>query len=823
MRVAVVAPEPVPAMWGGTERAVEAMRRAIDDTDAHEAELVKVPVDETNLPGLIDGYRSFAHLDLSRFDRVISVKYPAWMVDHPDHVVHMFHPLRGLYDGYEAFGLPLIASPQSARAREILELIGTRNDRVALDEFFLLFAALVASEGPEAPDLAFPGPFARAVVHWLDAIALTPPRVQEHFAISTTVAIRPEYFPAGINTRVLPLPTDLPLSRLPDAPGTTLFTASRLDAPKRIALIIDAMAHVSAPVRLRIAGTGPLGDSLRTRAAGDSRIEFLGFVPEDELITHYRDAIAVPFVPDDEDQGLICGEAASQGTPVITCTDSGGPTEFVIDGVNGLITEPTPEALGRALDRVTADPEWARSLGRAAHRRAAGRTWRETVGVLLGESTPRLRRRRDSMTGSERVGTSPGGFRQRPRALVLATYGIDQPGHGGELRVHHLCRSLASSMDVDVLALVATPGTRTSTTQVAPGLTSTIIPRGRRQARIEDDLGLLAGQPITDILAGVDAHFTPVFMDRLRSLASRADLVVLAQPFLHPALAKAKVDLPFLVDTQNVEIDLRTQSLGDSPVASPVLDMLGRVEHDALLGAVAVSACSAADADRLAELYGLERSSITVIPNGTTVPKRFRDPESRRRARRRWFTRLHWTWGSSGTEELGVFFGSWHLPNLDAAEFLIGLAEESPELFIVSAGNHGTAFADRTLPDNIIFPGVVSDTVKSTLLSCASVALNPMRIGSGTNLKLIESLGHAVPTISTPFGARGLGLSHGRELLVVEPDDFVSAARDVFADPSAAAIRARAGWEFAQHFDWDVIGADYRHLVGGILGVPLAA
>ncbi|HET8931564.1 MAG TPA: glycosyltransferase, partial [Acidimicrobiales bacterium] len=609
----------------------------------------------------------------------------------------------------------------------------------------------------------------------------------------------------------------------PEVPGTTLFTASRLDAPKRIGLIIDAMAHVSAPVRLRIAGTGPLGDALRARAAGDRRIEFLGFVPDDELIAQYRDAIAVPFVPDDEDQGLICGEAASQGTPVVTCSDSGGPTEFVVDGVNGLITEPTPEALGHALDRVAADPEWARILGRAAHRRAAGRTWREAVGVLIGESTPRLRRRHEPVSDRPGKVTSPGGFRQRRRALVLATYGIDDPGHGGELRVHHLCRSLAPSMDVDVLALVASPGTRATTTQVAPGLTSTVIPRGRRQARIEDDLGLLAGQPITDILAGVDAHFTAPFLERLRSLASRADLVVLAQPFLHPALAKAKVDLPFLVDTQNVEIDLRTQSLGDSPVAPPILDMLRRVEHDALVGAVAVSACSAADADRLAELYGLERSSIVVIPNGTTVPKQFRDPEARIRARRRWFTRLHWTWGSPGAEELGVFFGSWHLPNLDAAEFLIGLADDCPELFVVSAGNHGTAFAHRTLPDNIIFPGVVSDTVKSPLLSCASVALNPMRIGSGTNLKLIESLGHGVPTISTPFGARGLDLTDGRELLLVDPEGFLSAARDVFADPSAAAVRARAGWEFAQDFGWDVIGAAYRELVGGLLGVPLAA
>src|SRR5690606_23541301 len=135
------------------------------------------------------------------------------------------------------------------------------------------FAALIADEGEDAPDLVFPGPFARAVVHWLDRIALTPPRVRAHYAISATVAVRPEYVPPGIRPRVLPLPTDLPLEAPPAEPGTALFTASRLDAPKRIGLIIDAMAHVRAPVRLRIAGTGPMADELQARAAGDDRIE----------------------------------------------------------------------------------------------------------------------------------------------------------------------------------------------------------------------------------------------------------------------------------------------------------------------------------------------------------------------------------------------------------------------------------------------------------------------------------------------------------------------------------------------------------------------
>lgn len=821
MKIAIVAPRPDPPLWGGTERAVESMRRAAEATGRIEVELIKLPVDESNLPGLIDAYRRFAELDVSRFDRVISVKYPAWMVDHPDHVVHMFHPLRGLYDAYETFGLPLIASPHSPQARHLLDLIGQRHDRRALQDFFVAFEAFVSTRGPDDPDLVFPGPFARAVVHWLDRIALTPPRTRAHFAISATVAARREYFPDGIRPLILPLPTDLPLHRPGFEPGSGLFTASRLHAPKRLDLLIDAMAHVDAPVHLSIAGSGPEEAHLRARAAGDPRIEFLGFLDDEELIRRYRDAIAVPFVPDDEDQGLICVEAASQGTPTVTCTDSGGPTEFVVDGVNGLVAAPSPEALGRALQRIAGDPVWARRMGHNAFRRATTRTWADVIATLV--AAPRTEPpQADRSPGGARSGRAFSGIPRRPKALVLATYGIDHPGHGGQLRVHHLCRALAETMDVEVLALVSTPG-EASTIRIAPGLTSTTIPRAPRQATIEDDLGILAGQPVTDILAGVDAHLTPEFLEQLSRSGAAADLVVLAQPFLHPALDKAGIRLPYLVDTQNVEIDLRAQSLGDSPATTPLLDTLRRVEGDALRDALAVSACSRADADRLTELYGLTPGSIAVIPNGTTVPDTFSGAKARARAAQRWISRFRWNRGPAEVDRLGVFFGSWHPPNLDAAEFLVELAGRRRDLFIVSAGNHGSAFADRNGPPNIVFPGVVSEATKHALFAAASVALNPMRIGSGTNLKLIEFLGHGVPTVTTPFGARGLTLTHGHELLLAEPEDFDTALDEVFTDADATDRRCRAGWEFAKAYDWRVIGTGFRNLVGGIVGVASAA
>lgn len=179
--------------------------------------------------------------------------------------------------------------------------------------------------------------------------------------------------------------------------------------------------------------------------------------------------------------------------------------------------------------------------------------------------------------------------------------------------------------------------------------------------------------------------------------------------------------------------------------------------------------------------------------------------------------RFHWGWGAPQSHHLAVFFGSWHPPNLDAAEVLIELASAIPELLIVSCGYHGAAFANRIVPTNIVFPGTVSNSAKKTLLNCAALALNPMRTGSGTNLKLVEFLGHGIPTISTPFGVRGLAVANGRELVLAPTEQFAAAIRATLADPAAAHQRAHHGRQFARNYDWPTIGESYRDLIAATI------
>jgi glycosyltransferase involved in cell wall biosynthesis len=200
-------------------------------------------------------------------------------------------------------------------------------------------------------------------------------------AISATVAARPGYFPAGTDVVVAHPPTRL--EGLHRRRGRYLFTVSRLDQPKRIDLLIRAMAHVKADIELRIAGTGPQEQALRDLAAGDPRVRLMGFLNDAELARAYAGARAVLFVPYQEDYGFITLEAMLSGKPVITTTDAGGPTELVSNLVHGLVTAPKPASLGRAITLLARQPWLAWWLGRNGRTRAHGITWDRVVSGLI--------------------------------------------------------------------------------------------------------------------------------------------------------------------------------------------------------------------------------------------------------------------------------------------------------------------------------------------------------------------------------------------------------------------------------------------------------
>ena len=160
MRVAIVAPSPVPFAPGGAETLWSGLYRELDERTEHDVELLKIPIREQTLAEVMAAYQTFASLDLSQFDLLVTGKYPAWMVRHPRHVVYLLHPLRGLYDAYGLFGMPLTVEYAEPQVRRLLE-VSRRLERDGAEKLFLAWDEAYTALGPDLLTAAVSVPDAR--------------------------------------------------------------------------------------------------------------------------------------------------------------------------------------------------------------------------------------------------------------------------------------------------------------------------------------------------------------------------------------------------------------------------------------------------------------------------------------------------------------------------------------------------------------------------------------------------------------------------------------------------------------------------------------
>lgn len=777
MKIALIAPSPVPFCLGGAENLWKGLLEALNARPGIEADLIKLPSPERNAREIVASYRAFAELDLRHFDRVISTKYPAWMVAHPQHTVYLQHTLRGLYDTYPAH-LPRDLPELPGLPAELIRLLTLEDpEREILPELFARLSEVYADDAELPPATreaieALPGPFLRRVVHQFDRIALSPREIRRHFAIARTVAERADYFPPDVAVDVIHHPTSL--AGLHQGEGKAIFTASRLDGPKRLDLLIRAWRRAGVTMPLRIAGSGPQADHLRQLAGGAPGIHFLGRITEAQLANEYANAAFVPFIPEQEDYGLITLEAMLSSKPVLTTEDAGGVTELVRHEHNGLCVAATEEALAAAIRRLCADPETTRSYGRQALASVSHISWPGLVEQLLADDL------------------APAGPRRR--LLVANTFPIYPPRSGGQHRLYHLYRHLARDWEVTFVNLCPAEAPA-ETLQLLPGFTEIRVPRSPGLQAAEAELDRMLGISSGDLAAMFHPESHPEWLMCLREQAGRADAIVATHPYAWPALKQIWRG-PIHYEAHNVEYDLKAPYLAGHP---ELLAQLAAIEGECARQAPAVFACSAADAQRLQELYGLE-SLPEVVANGVDT-RQIRPPTAGARARLR--ERL----GLAPDCPLALFIGSDHPPNREALPALLACATAHPTLIVAIIGSviHGLP---PEHPANLLALGPVSEEEKQVVFAAADLALNPMVSGSGTNLKLLDYAAAGLPILTTPFGARG-GILGDEHLWYAEVADFPAGVDRLLATPaSERAERTRAARRAVEtHADWRQLGA----------------
>lgn len=141
------------------------------------------------------------------------------------------------------------------------------------------------------------------------------------------------------------------------------LVVARLRQHKRIDLAIQAANALELP--LDIIGEG--SEQAHLEALAGPTVRFLGRRSEPDMAAAMACCVGL-LVPGIEDFGMTTAEVQAAGRPPIAYAE-GGATEIVDDGRTGfLFSEPTPAALGAAMERAIREPIEATALVESAQR-----------------------------------------------------------------------------------------------------------------------------------------------------------------------------------------------------------------------------------------------------------------------------------------------------------------------------------------------------------------------------------------------------------------------------------------------------------------------
>lgn len=340
-RICVTAPQ-VPYLRGGAELHTDLLVGALR-AEGHDVELVTLPYVWTSNESSLEQCLAWRMVDLATdvagIDLVIATKFPSYLVRHPNKVAWIFHQQREVYDLHATpFGRLTSGDNDRGLRQALVEL-----DLRGLGENRALFANS----------------------------RNTAARVTRYCGYEAT----PLYAPPKLHEELRPGPY-----------GDYLFYVGRLDRIKRIDLTLRALAATRDDVTLKIAGRGPHLEELRrlvTELGLSRRVEFLGFVSDDEVVELYAGCFAVALTPHDEDYGFTTLEAFFAGKPVVTTEDAGGVLEWVRDGVTGFVAPPEPEQLAEKIDALADDRALCERLGMAGRERVLAEvSWPLAIDAL---------------------------------------------------------------------------------------------------------------------------------------------------------------------------------------------------------------------------------------------------------------------------------------------------------------------------------------------------------------------------------------------------------------------------------------------------------
>ncbi len=378
------------------------------------------------------------------------------------------------------------------------------------------------------------------------------------------------------------------------------------------------------------------------------------------------------------------------------------------------------------------------------------------------------------------------------------------PRSGGELRLHHIARQLARrGFEIEMVSPTLGEAER-ETIEHCENFREKRFPKTRLYDKTHRLMDLAARFPeCSGLVCSLVSRYHGELRHEAARLARSVDILTQESPFLAPLIPKRRPRKQLYVyNSYNVETVMARDMFGRSPQGRAATAWVRRLEKRLLSGSDLVQGCSQADLDYFHREFGMERARMLLVPNGVDVEETRPCPGEGQRTIARERLKL------SQARSACFFLGSYHPPNIEAVDLIAHrLALAFPEVDFLIAGKVCEAFGQRPLPDNVRLLGLINEEEKQSLLWGCDAALNPVATGSGTNLKILEYLAAGLPVLTTPHGARGLGIEDRRHALVAEAELLPDALEELLGDDVLRGLLAREGRELVENqYSWSAIG-----------------
>ena len=373
---------------------------------------------------------------------------------------------------------------------------------------------------------------------------------------------------------------------------------------------------------------------------------------------------------------------------------------------------------------------------------------------------------------------------------------------GARLRDYHLARQLAREASVTYLGLYPHNQPPVAFYAAEHGFARAIALR-RERAYSPGNLlrGMLGPDPVT-----VLNYWSPSIAAALEQLLRSQSFDTVQIEGVHlirylPLLRTLAPSAAIVADWHNIESEIlrryaETSSSGPRAwLARRTAQLVERAEGRLLRGADVQTLASDREREKLARLYPEAR--LYTVTNGVDVGY-YRETAEQNQLDSAW------------TDVIFVGSMDYHA-NVDAIQWMVRevwpeVKRHCPDLHLRVVGRNPGPEVRSLAAADIEITGTVEDVRPFYRNARAVVA--PLRVGSGTRLKILEAMAAGVPVVSTPLGAEGLNVRDGADILL---SDTPAGFADCIAALEAGIVRRRlvqAALELVEkQYDWLQIGA----------------